>query len=126
MPSAYAFSSADPPSTPATTSAKLNRSRRSSAPPSISFAIVPRTGPAMRVNTTRCGSSSVMRSVKRCPRNSMSRSNSLSLCRATTSQNVIAGTNGSALFAFLTRPSQTAERSRWGCPAALTGSWCDT
>src|SRR6478609_1195457 len=33
------------------------------------------------------------------------------------------GTNGSALFALSTRPSQTAARSRCGSPSTLTGSW---
>ena len=56
----------------------------------------------------------------------MSRSNTVSLCRVTTSQYVIAGTNGSALLAFITRPSQTSERVNRRLPGSLTGSRCET
>ena len=91
-----------------------------------SFAIVPSTGPAILVNTTRCGSSSVIRSVNRWPRKSMSRSKVASPCRAVTSQNVMLGTKGSALFAFITSPSQTSAGVSSTSPASLTASSCDT
>ncbi len=52
----------------------------------------------------------------------MSRSNTVSLSRSVTSQKVMLGTNGSALLALSTRPSQTAARSRTGSPGTLTGS----
>ena len=78
----------------------------------------------MRVKVTRCGSSIVIRSVKRSPRNSMSRSKTVSLRRLVTSQNVMLGTNGSALLAFSTSPSQTSARPRRGSPGTFTGrSW---
>jgi len=92
----------------------------------ISLAIVPSTGPAILVNTTRCGSSSVIRSVNRWPRKSMSRSKLVSPCRAVTSHNVMLGTKGSALFAFITSPSHTSAWVRPGSPSVLTGSSCET
>ena len=56
----------------------------------------------------------------------MSRSKMVSLIRSVTSQKVMLGTNGSALLAFRTRPSQTSARESFGSPGSFAGRACET
>ena len=88
--------------------------------------MVPSTEPSRRSNRTRSCGISVMRSRQRSPRNSISRTNTVSLSRWSTWQCVIAGTNGSALSAFITSPFQTSLRVSTGWPGSLTGMRLET